>query len=112
MSTERQMGKEDVVHIKSGMLLSLLKKWNWVNSSDMDETRGCHKEWSKSEIEKQIQYINAYKWNLGNWYWWDYFQGRNRDADKENGLVNTELEWEGGKNWERSVDRYTLPCVK
>ena len=26
--------------------------------------RVCHAEWSKSEIEKQITYANAYIWNL------------------------------------------------
>ena len=112
MFIEKQMDKEDVVHVYSGMSLSLLKKWNWVSGSDMNEPRGCHTEWSKSEIEKQISYINAYIWNLEKWYRWAYLQGRNRKADKENGLVNTELEWEGGANWERRVDRYTLSCMK
>ena len=38
-------------------------------------------------------------------------QGRNRDADIENGL---HIGWEGedGMNWESSIDIYTLPCVK
>ena len=70
MFIEKQMDKEDVVQVYSGMSLSLLKKWNWVSGSDMNEPRGCHTEWSKSEIEKQISYINAYIWNLETWYWW------------------------------------------
>ena len=36
-----------------------------------------------SEREKQILHINAYVWNLEKWYWWSYFQGRNRDINVE-----------------------------
>jgi len=39
-------------------------------------------------------------------------QGRNRDADIENELVDTTGEGEGRTNWEKSIDIYTLPCVK
>ena len=42
---------------------------------------------SKSEREKQISCINTYIWNLEKWYRWTYLQGRNRDADRENGCV-------------------------
>ena len=35
---------------------------------DVDEPRVCHREWSKSEREKQILYVNAYMWNLEKWY--------------------------------------------
>ena len=28
----------------------------------------CHTQWSKSEREKQILFINAYIWNLEKWY--------------------------------------------
>ena len=38
----------------------------WVSCSEMDEPRACYTEWSKSEREKQISYINAYIWNLKN----------------------------------------------
>ena len=27
-------------------------------------------EWSETEREKQVSYINAYIWNLERWYWW------------------------------------------
>ena len=37
--------------------------------------------------------------------------GRNRDADAENGRVDTGWEGEGGMNWECSTDIYTPPCV-
>ena len=40
-------------------------------------------------------------------------QGRNRDADVENGRVDPELGGRGnGMNWEIGIDIYTLPCVK
>ena len=45
-------------------------------------------EWSMSERQKQISYMNAYIWNLEKWYWQTCLQGWNRDADVENGLVN------------------------
>ena len=32
--------------------------------SEVDEPRTWYTEWSKSEREKQILYINAYIWNL------------------------------------------------
>ena len=64
-------------------------------------------EWSKSEGEKQISYIDAYMWNLKEkkWYRWTYLQGRNRDADIENGYVDTGFgEGEGGVNWEMRIN--------
>ena len=39
---------------------------NWVICRDVDGSRDCHTEWSKSEREKQISYSNAYMWNLEN----------------------------------------------
>ena len=52
-------------------------------------------EWSKSERVKQISYINAYMWNLEEWYRWTGLQGRNRDTDVENKHMDTK----GGKLW-------------
>ena len=46
------------------------------------------------------------------WYRWTYLQGRNRDTDVENGLVETAEEQKGGTNWESSIDKYTLRCIK
>ena len=37
-------------------------KGNWVICRDVDGPRACHTQWSKSEKEKQIPYINAWKW--------------------------------------------------
>ena len=52
----------------------------------MDKLRVCYTDWSKSEREKQIQYINIYTWNLENGI--DDLQGRN-DSDIENELLYT-----------------------
>ena len=60
------MDKEEVVHIYNGILLSHKKERNWVICRDVDESRDCHTEQSKSEREKQISYINTYMWNLEN----------------------------------------------
>ena len=54
----------------------------------------------------------TYPLNLEKWCWWTYSQCRNRDADIENGLVNTVGKGEGRTNWESNIDIYTLPCVK
>ena len=35
---------------------------------DMDGSRVSHTEWSQSEREKQMLYINTYVWNLQKWY--------------------------------------------
>ena len=63
MPIDRWMDK-DVVHIYNGVLLSHKKEQNRVICRDMDGPRDCHTEWSKSEGEKQIWYINAHMWNL------------------------------------------------
>ena len=76
------------VYICNGMSLSHKKKRIWVTSSEV--------EW-----EKQMLYINTHIWNLEKWYWWTYLQGR-----------NTVGKGEGGMNWERSTDIYTLPYVR
>ena len=54
------MDKEVVVHMYNGILLRHKKEQAWVSSSEVDEPRACYKEWSKSEREKEIPYINAY----------------------------------------------------
>ena len=95
MSIDRQMDKEIVVHIYNGILLSHKKEYIWVSSNEVDEPII---QWSKSEREKQISYIdiNACVWDLERWYWWTYFQGSNGDTDEENRLVDAVEEGEGG----------------
>ena len=107
-------------HLWRGYLLILLLSWRWVVKSKLclknhwivDEPRVCYTQWSKSEREKQILYIKAYMWNLEKRYWWTYFHRRNREANVENGLVDTLEKGEGGTKWESSIEIYTLPYVK
>ena len=76
----------------------------------MDKPGAYDTEWSKSEGEKQISYINAYISTLERWYWWTYLQGSNGDADVDNKLVDTVGEEEGRMNWERRLETYTTIC--
>ena len=46
-SIDRWLDKEDVVHIYNGIVLSHIKKQNWVICSEVDGPRVCHTEWSK-----------------------------------------------------------------
>ena len=101
-----------MVRIYNGIFLSHKNDHIWVSSSKVDEPRACYTEWSKSEREKQISYINAYVWSLGKWSWRTYLQGSNRDADMENRLVDTVAKGEGGTNWESIIERYTWPYAK
>ena len=82
--------------------------------SEVDGVRVCHTEWSKSEREKQISYINAYMWNLKKWYRWSYLQRRNRDTEVENKHMDTKGVGRDVMNWEIGIDIYTLLilCIK
>ena len=80
---------------------AIKKERNWVIYRDMDRPRDCHTEWSKSEREKQISYINAYMWNLEEWYRWTSLQGRNRDTDVENKHRDTKR---GKERWDELGD--------
>ena len=64
MSIGRWMNKEPVVHIHNGILLSYKKNHILITSNEVDETVAYYTEWSKSERETPIHYINAYIWNL------------------------------------------------
>ena len=48
----------------------------------------------QSEVSQKNKssYINTYIWNLEKWYWWTYLEGKNRDTDIENRLVDTKGE--------------------
>ena len=39
-------------------------------------------------------------------------QGRSKDTDVENGLVDTAVEGEDGTNCEINIEKYTLPRIK
>ena len=81
------------------------KEWDWVICRDVDGSRDCHTEWSKTEREKQISYINAYMWNLEKWYIWTGLQGRNWDTDVENKRMDTKGgKWGGWWWWDELGD--------
>ena len=61
------MDKEVVAHIHNGILVSYKKEHIWANSNEEAETRVYYTEWTKSERDTLIQYINAYVWNLERW---------------------------------------------
>ena len=50
--------------------------------------------------------MHIYIYNLEKWYWWTYLQGKNRDAEVENGVVDTVGGVNGWMNWESSTDIY------
>ena len=106
------MYKEVVVPVYNGILLSYKKEHIWVSSNEVDEPRACYTEWSKSDRERQISYINAYIWKLERRYWWSYVQGSEGDTDTKNRLLDTMGEGEGGLIWERSIETFTSPYVK
>ena len=54
-----------MVQIYNGMLRSHRKEHVWVSCSEVDEPRASYTEWSNSEGENQILYINMYILNLG-----------------------------------------------
>ena len=83
------MDKEAVVHIHNRILLGHKKEHIWASSNEVDEPRAYYTEWSKSERERQISYINAYVWNLENQYWRSDLQGSKGDTDVKNRLVDT-----------------------
>ena len=62
--TNRWMGKEDVVHIYKGILLSYRKEWNNVICSNIDGPWDYYTKWSRSKRERQIPYDITYMWNL------------------------------------------------
>ena len=111
MSISRQMDKEVVVHIHSGILLSY-KKCIWISSNEVDETGAYYTEWVKSERETPIQYMNAYIWNLERQSWWSYMQDSKRDTDIKNGLLDYMGEGKGGTIWENSVETCILLYIK
>ena len=69
---------------KAILSLSHKEEQNCAICRDMDGLRDGQTEWSKSEREIPISYINTYMWNLEKWYRRTYLPSRNRDADTEN----------------------------
>ena len=117
MLIDRRMDKEVVVHMYNVILLSHKKERNWVICWDVDGSKDCHTEWSKSEREKQISFIKACMWSEEKWYRWTGLQGRSWDTDVENKRMDTmggKPRWggDGGVlNWAIGIDMYTLMCI-
>ena len=103
MSIDRWIDKEVVVHIHNEVLLSHKKKHIQVNSNEVDEPRAYYTEWSKSERERQIPYINTYIWNLERLYQRSYVQGSKEDTDVKNRLLDS-VGGEGGMIWKKSIE--------
>ena len=108
MSIGRWVDKEVVVHVHNGMLLSYKKEHIWVSSNEVNETGVYYTEWSKSERETAILYINAYILNLER----SYMQGSKRDTDVKNRLLDYMGEGECGMISENSIETCILPYVK
>ena len=51
--------------------------------------------------EKGKYCILIYIWNIEIWYWCNYLQGRNGDADVENRLVDTVRKGDSGGEWRK-----------
>ena len=66
----------------------------------------------KLEREKQMPCINTYIWHLEKPRWWTYLQRRSRDADIENGVMDTAGEGNGRSNWESCLGIHTVSGVK
>ena len=98
------MDEEDVVHIYSGISFSYKRnkfestEVRWMNLEPVIQNEINQKE------KKQIMYTHPYTWNLEKWNQWTYLQGKNRDVDVDNRLVDTAGEEEGEMNWESSID--------
>ena len=58
------MDKEAAVYGYDGILLSYKKEYIWVSANEVDEPRAYYTEWSRSEREKLILYVNPYMKNL------------------------------------------------
>ena len=84
-----------MVYIHNGILLSHKKEYIWVSSNEVDEPGAYYTEWSKSERDRHILYINTYM-NLERRQWQSYMQGSKGDTDVMKRLLDSLGEGEGG----------------
>ena len=85
---------------------SAIKENIWASSNEVDKNGAYYTEWSKSERERQILYMNTYIWNLERQYWRSYMQGSKGDTDVKNRLLDSAGEGEGGMIWEKHWNMY------
>ena len=58
MFNDRFMGKEDVVHIHNGILLSHKMEQNWFICRDVDGHRVCHVIWNEVSQKEKNKFID------------------------------------------------------
>ena len=92
--------------LEGSIIISQKREHIWVISNVVEEPKAYYTEWSKSEREKQILYINTYIWNVERWSWWSYLQRSNWNADIRNRFVDTVGEGECGRTWESSTEMH------
>ena len=114
MSMDRWMDKKVVVRVESGILLRRGKERIWVHCRAVDGPRVRRTEWKKSAREEQMVYVNWHTrvWNLGKWYWWTSFQGRNRDKRWRKHTCGCGGGRRGWDDRESSPHICTRPCVR
>ena len=98
--------------VSNGILLSHKKEHIWLSSNEVDESRPCYTEWSKSERERKISYTKEYIWNLERWYQRINLQGSSGEIDIEKRLMDIERGDERLRCMERVTWKLTLPYVK
>ena len=77
------VGKEYVVHIYNGIVLSLKKEQNNSICSNMDETQDYHTKWSHSKRRRPIPYDITFMWNLKYGTNEPIYKTENRLTDRE-----------------------------
>ena len=93
MSIKRGMGKEDMVHVYNGILLSHKEEWNNVICSNIAATGYYPLKWKKSEKDKYHMMSLYVESKIKEWYKWTYLQNRNRQTSETN------LQLPKGKGW-------------
>ena len=99
------------VHAHKGILLRFRKEHIWVSSNEVSEPGPYYTEWSKSERERQLPYINTHIWNLERQYQWSNRQGSKGDT-YEGQTLDSAGEGKGGMVWENTTEASTLLHVK
>ena len=105
------MDKKVVVHIYNGILLSHKTECIWVSSNwvEVDGHRDCHAEWSKSERERQISYINRYMVSR-KMVLMILFTGQQRKLRHKEQNFGHRGKDKGWMTWESNIETYITIC--